>query len=87
LLLPTFHPAAALHAGNRGFGPNPQEGMEEDFRLLAKLLAEQHSAGAEPAPAPSAAEPAQAHPPTGPPGAGREVPAGEPPGSEQLGLF
>ncbi|HYY81083.1 MAG TPA: uracil-DNA glycosylase [Actinomycetes bacterium] len=41
LLLPTFHPAAALHAeGRRGAGPTPLEAMEEDFRVLAKLLAE-----------------------------------------------
>jgi DNA polymerase len=88
LLLPTFHPAAALHAGSRGFGPNPLEGMEEDLRLLAKLLAEQRPAGAEPGPdaggGPGPARPA-AEP--GPPGPGREVPPGEPPGSEQLGLF
>jgi uracil-DNA glycosylase family 4 len=104
VLLPTFHPAAALHASSRGgFGPNPQEGMEEDFRLLAKLLAEQHPAAADPGqdaggpgqappaaePAPPAAQPGQGRPAAepGPPGAGREVPPGEPPGSEQLGLF
>jgi uracil-DNA glycosylase family 4 len=97
VLLPTFHPAAALHASNRGFGPNPQEGMEEDFRLLAKLLAEQHPAAAEPgqdagggaSPARPATEsvPARSAAEPGPPGAGREVPPGEPPGSEQLGLF
>jgi hypothetical protein len=62
--------------------------MEEDFRLLAKLLAEQRPAGAEPDPdaggGPGPARPA-AEP--GPPGPGREVPPGEPPGSEQLGLF
>jgi uracil-DNA glycosylase len=40
VLLPTFHPAAALHAqGRRTAGPSPLEGMEEDFRVLAELLA------------------------------------------------
>ena len=42
VLLPTFHPAAALHAqGRRTAGPSPLEGMEEDFRVLAELLAAQ----------------------------------------------
>jgi DNA polymerase len=42
VLLPTFHPAAALHAqGRRSAGPSPLEGMEEDFRVLAELLAAQ----------------------------------------------
>jgi uracil-DNA glycosylase family 4 len=41
VLLPTFHPAAALHAQGRRFaGPSPLEAMEEDFRTLAELLAE-----------------------------------------------
>jgi uracil-DNA glycosylase len=41
VLLPTFHPAAALHAQGRRFtGPSPLEAMEEDFRILAELLAE-----------------------------------------------
>ena len=40
VLLPTFHPAAALHAqGRRTAGPSPQEAMEGDFRVLAELLA------------------------------------------------
>jgi uracil-DNA glycosylase family 4 len=40
LLLPTFHPAAALHAqGRRPAGPSPLEAMEGDFRVLAELLA------------------------------------------------
>ncbi len=43
VLLPTFHPAAALHASGR-VGPSPLDGMEEDFRLLAKLLAERGAA-------------------------------------------
>ena len=42
VLLPTFHPAAALHAqGRRTAGPSPLEGMEDDFRVLAELLAAQ----------------------------------------------
>jgi DNA polymerase len=41
VLLPTFHPAAALHAEGRRFaGPSPREAMEEDFQTLARLLAE-----------------------------------------------
>jgi DNA polymerase len=41
VLLPTFHPAAALHAqGRRAGGPGPLEAMEGDFRVLAELLAE-----------------------------------------------
>jgi DNA polymerase len=53
LLLPTFHPAAALHAEGRRFaGPSPREAMEEDFRTLAKLLAERAGQQAAPAPAP-----------------------------------
>jgi uracil-DNA glycosylase family 4 len=40
VLLPTFHPAAALHAqGRRTDGPSPLEAMEDDFRVLADLLA------------------------------------------------
>jgi uracil-DNA glycosylase family 4 len=40
LLLPTFHPAAALHAqGRRTAGPSPLEAMEGDFKVLAELLA------------------------------------------------
>jgi uracil-DNA glycosylase len=41
VLLPTFHPAAALHAeGRRLAAPSPLAAMEEDFRTLAELLAE-----------------------------------------------
>jgi uracil-DNA glycosylase family 4 len=40
VLLPTFHPAAALHAqGRRTAGPSTLEAMEGDFRVLAELLA------------------------------------------------
>ena len=42
VLLPTFHPAAALHAqGRRTAGPSPLEAMEDDFRVMAELLAAQ----------------------------------------------
>ncbi len=42
VLLPTFHPAAALHPqGRRTAGPSPLEAMEGDFRVLAELLAAQ----------------------------------------------
>ncbi len=58
VLLPTFHPAAALHAqGRRTAGPSPLEAMEGDFRVLAELLAERRAAAeakaeaAEPRPA------------------------------------
>jgi uracil-DNA glycosylase len=48
VLLPTFHPAAALHAqGRRTGGPGPLEAMEGDFRVLAELLAAQAPADAE----------------------------------------
>jgi len=48
VLLPTFHPAAALHAQGRRFaGPSPLEAMEEDFRTLAKLLAERAGSAAQ----------------------------------------
>jgi uracil-DNA glycosylase len=46
VLLPTFHPAAALHAqGRRTAGPSPLEAMEDDFRVLAELLAATAPAG------------------------------------------
>ncbi|HEX2375792.1 MAG TPA: uracil-DNA glycosylase family protein [Actinomycetota bacterium] len=51
VLLPTFHPAAALHAqGRRTAGPSTLEAMEGDFRVLAELLA-----AAKPAPEPEPA--------------------------------
>jgi uracil-DNA glycosylase family 4 len=50
VLLPTFHPAAALHAqGRRTAGPSPLEAMEDDFRVLAELLAERRAAQRDPA--------------------------------------
>jgi uracil-DNA glycosylase family 4 len=46
VLLPTFHPAAALHAqGRRTAGPSPLEAMEDDFRVLGELLAAQAPVG------------------------------------------
>jgi uracil-DNA glycosylase family 4 len=48
VLLPTFHPAAALHAqGRRSGGPGPLEAMEGDFRVLAELLAAQAPVGSD----------------------------------------
>jgi DNA polymerase len=80
VLLPTFHPAAALHAeGRRSAGPSPLEAMEEDFQTLAKLLAEGSGALAPEPPPPSSEEPTRPEP---------DPPAVEQGGeSEQLGLF
>ena len=72
VLLPTFHPAAALHAqGRRTAGPSPLEAMEGDFRVLALaelLAAAKHAPEPEPAP-------------------DEVAPADEDRPSEQLGLF
>jgi uracil-DNA glycosylase len=55
VLLPTFHPAAALHAEGRRFaGQSPLEAMEEDFRTLAELLAERAGSRVPPDPEPVA---------------------------------
>ncbi len=97
VLLPTFHPAAALHAeGRRSAGPSPLEAMEEDFQTLAKLLAEgpgEPQGGApvsaegpgepapEPAPPPPSSEATRPQPEPDPPAVEQ---GGE---SEQLGLF
>ncbi len=51
LLLPTFHPAAALRAERTSGGSPTMQGMEEDFQHLAKLLADLQ-------PAPEAEDPA-----------------------------
>jgi uracil-DNA glycosylase family 4 len=40
VLLPTFHPAAALRGERSRPGSPTMQGMEEDFQQLAKLLAE-----------------------------------------------
>src|SRR6266498_3762864 len=43
VLLPTFHPSAALRADTSGRTENRTlNGMREDFQVLAKLLAEPH---------------------------------------------
>jgi uracil-DNA glycosylase len=60
LLLPTFHPAAALHAqGRRGPGPSPLEAMEDDFRVLAELLAQRRAAAKAQAPADADGRPSE----------------------------
>jgi uracil-DNA glycosylase family 4 len=76
VLLPTFHPAAALHAeGRRVAGQSPLAAMEEDFRTLAMLLAERSGTPASP-------------PPDGRPTPTPDPePDPEPGESEQLGLF
>jgi uracil-DNA glycosylase family 4 len=97
MLLPTFHPAAALHAqGRRTAGPSPLQAMEDDFRVLADLLAAQAPRPA-PEPAPVAELAPVAKPaPVAEPARGSEpapvaepvvVPADERGESEQLGLF
>jgi uracil-DNA glycosylase len=76
VLLPTYHPAAALHAEGRRFtGQSPLQAMEEDFGTLAKLLTERADAAA------AAAPPPPEDPDPGP------APAAEAAESEQLGLF
>jgi uracil-DNA glycosylase len=82
VLLPTFHPAAALHAqGRRTAGPSPLEAMEDDFRVLGGLLTERSST----APLPevqTAPDPV----PEPDPEPDRDL-EGERRESEQLGLF
>jgi uracil-DNA glycosylase family 4 len=82
VLVPTFHPAAALHAqGRRTAGPSPLEAMEDDFRVLAGLLAERSSAP------PSPEVQTAPDPVPGPdPAPDRDL-EGERRESEQLGLF
>ncbi len=84
VLLPTFHPSAALRADTTGRSENRTlKGMEEDFQTLDKLLQERRQAPppAAPAPEPSAAPPAAV--PDGPAATAEEA---EPEG-RQLGLF
>jgi uracil-DNA glycosylase family 4 len=78
LLLPTFHPSAALRADTSGRTENRTlNGMQEDFQLLAKVLEEQ-----------SAAPPAVPEPPAAPePSTMAKVPESADPEGEQLGLF
>jgi DNA polymerase len=76
VLLPTFHPSAALRADTSGRTENRTlNGMREDFQALARLLAEHH-----PAPgAPTATRPVAAGAPTAAgPTATRPVAAGAP---------
>ena len=59
VLLPTFHPSAALRADTSGRTENRTlNGMREDFQALARLLAERKQAAAGPsdAPGPSGAD-------------------------------
>ena len=50
VLIPTFHPAAALRAEPRPGRPSPLQAMEEDIQLLARTLAELREAAAAPGP-------------------------------------
>jgi uracil-DNA glycosylase family 4 len=45
VLIPTFHPAAVLHGGGRG--SNAMSQMEDDLRMVAKILEELRDAPAE----------------------------------------
>ncbi len=61
VLLPTFHPSAALRADTSGRTENRTlNGMREDFQVLARLLAERRPAPEEPPPAPEEAADAEA---------------------------
>src|SRR6266511_3794963 len=61
VLLPTFHPSAALWANNSGRTENRTlNGMRDDFQALARLLAERRPAPEEPPPAPEEAADAEA---------------------------
>jgi uracil-DNA glycosylase family 4 len=76
VLLPTFHPSAALRADTSGRTENRTlNGMREDFQLLARLLAERTPAQ----PVPSAPAPEE--------GAGGAAVADPVEPGEQLGLF
>ncbi len=80
VLLPTFHPSAALRADTTGrFENRTLKGMEEDFQTLNQLLQERR---------PASAAPADAEP-TGPAAAATAEPVAESlePDGEQLGLF
>jgi uracil-DNA glycosylase family 4 len=77
VLLPTFHPSAALRADTSGRTENRTlNGMREDFQVLAKLLAERRPVPQEAPPPPEPAEGAGGAP------AGDSAEQGE-----QLGLF
>ncbi len=76
VLLPTFHPSAALRADTSGRTENRTlKGMREDFQALAKLLGELPPPPREPAPAPGAAGPAAPREPS----PGTAGPAAAPP--------
>jgi DNA polymerase len=72
IVIPTFHPAAALRGGRFG-GMSPVDAIREDFQLVGQALAEQRARFA-PAPAPVAEPQAER--------SAEEIAA-----SEQLGLF
>jgi uracil-DNA glycosylase len=75
VLLPTFHPSAALRADTSGRTENRTlNGMREDFQALARLLAERR-------PVPQEAPPPQPEP------APEERAGGSAERGEQLGLF
>jgi DNA polymerase len=70
VLLPTFHPSAALRADTSGRTENRTlNAMREDFQVLAKLLAERRPVPDEAAPPVPAAEGGPPSTPDGPPAA------------------
>jgi uracil-DNA glycosylase family 4 len=80
VLLPTFHPSAALRADTSGRTENRTlNSMREDFQALARLLAERR-------PAPEAAAPPPPEPTPEEGAGGAAVGSAADPG-EQLGLF
>jgi uracil-DNA glycosylase len=90
VLLPTFHPSAALRADTSGRAENRTlKGMEEDFQALARLLQEQRPTPSEPPDPPGAARAVVAT--SGPAAEDAEPEDAEPEGAEpegeQLGLF
>jgi uracil-DNA glycosylase family 4 len=95
VLLPTFHPSAALRADTSGRTENRAlNGMREDFQTLARLLAERRPAPAAPATAGPVDAPEEPAVPVAGEGVPAEAPvagedAGDPAatGGEQLGLF
>jgi uracil-DNA glycosylase family 4 len=87
MLLPTFHPSAALRADTSGRTENRTlRGMEEDFQTLARLLKEEQPAPAGPSdPTPPGAEDRAG---VGPVAEATAAPAeATVPEGEQLGLF
>lgn len=88
VLLPTFHPSAALRADTSGRTENRTlNGMREDFQALARLLAERRPTPEEPVPAAAGTLAAAEGPVPATPAAGGDA-GGEPvTEGEQLGLF